>query len=286
MKNEFYSETSRRLLYTIFDDSKQRKTNAFRVHHHTELELGYMVSGEGVYILNNTSYEAKSGDLFLVRTNEQHCVPTIYTDNLVSFNIHISSYYLWSVCSEYIEPERLRLLIGSTPITHRFTNQSELINRIQVACRNSESGRFKIRRLMLELLCSITDEFTPEALADKDNSANRAAMLHMNDIQNAIAFINEHLTEPITLDQIARCANMSRSHLSAVFKHATGITPYEYLLLQRIERAAQLLRHSGSTILVVSQECGFCNLANFNKSFKNITGMTPTEYRQSKQKLS
>ena len=76
---------------------------------------------------------------------------------------------------------------------------------------------------------------------------------------------------------------MSRSHLSAHFKLVTGIAPYEYLIIQRVERAVTLLRETSLSVAQTAQSCGFSNLANFNKAFKKITGMTPREYRQSQR---
>ena len=75
---------------------------------------------------------------------------------------------------------------------------------------------------------------------------------------------------------------MSRSHLSNHFKAITGMSPYSYLLLRRVERAVSLLHESDASILNVAQETGFDNLANFNKTFKRITVMTPRDYRAGK----
>jgi AraC-like DNA-binding protein len=286
MRNEIYTEISHKLIFTLFDSIKQQKSNMFRVHHHAELELGFMCEGEGLYILESENYEIHPGDLFLVRTNEQHCVPTIYTSELASYNIHINSYYLWSVCSEYIEPAKLRVLIGgNTPIKHRYFGREETFLKLKKLSEDALRNRFEIRRLVLELIQGIANEIDlPENFIDRnENSEDRIALLHLNDIQNAILFINENLTEPITLDDIARSANLSRSHLSTLFKHMTGITPYEYLILQRVEKAVVLLRETDTTILCAAQECGFNNLANFNKTFKKVTGMTPSDYRNSKR---
>ena len=107
---------------------------------------------------------------------------------------------------------------------------------------------------------------------------------HIDDIQSAISFINSHLTEKITLKDIAKSSRMSVSHLSSVFKSYTGVTPYEYLLLQRVDKAAVMLRRTDISVLELSEECGFGSLANFNKIFKNITSMTPGQYRVIKNK--
>ena len=282
MKYEIYSETSHRLLFTLFDSSKAHKTDMYRVHHHPELELGYICRGEGDYRLEQERYTAEAGCMFLIRANEQHCVPTIYTPTLDSFNIYITSYYLWNVCSEYISPQRLKMLVGKKgDIPHKYIGKSEIFERI-IELVPYEDKRFEIKRLLLELICGISDAFEPET-GDND-SGDRGVMLHMDEIQNAISYINDNLTEPLTLDNIARRANLSRSHLSVLFRQATGVTPYEYLILQRIEKSVELLSSSELTIIGIAQECGFRNLANFNKTFKKVTGMTPSDYRTSKQK--
>ena len=84
------------------------------------------------------------------------------------------------------------------------------------------------------------------------------------------------------MEEIARAANMSRSHLSTHFKAVTGMSPDSYLLNRRVERAVSLLHESDAYILTIAQESGFGNLANFNKTFKRITGMTPRDFRAGK----
>lgn len=283
MKIEIYSENTHRLLFTLFDSTKKKKTNAFRTHHHPELELGLILNGSGSYILENDTYTAMPGDIFLVRPNEQHCVPTIFTPELCSFNIYVTSYCLWNICSEYVEPTHLAMLVGNSDIIHRFVGRQEMIERIISLCSSPESAekhRHELRLCLLELIISITGEFDENT---ENDLMLKSAMKHQNDIQNAITFINENLTESISLDDIAKSAGLSRSHISTLFKSLTGISPYEYLLLQRIERSIELLRNTDTTVVEIAYSCGFRNLANFNKSFKKITSMTPSEYRESKR---
>lgn len=285
MKIEIYSEGTRQLLFTLFDSKKNRKTNAFRVHKHPELELGYITGGSGDYILENRTYRAKSGDLFLVCPNEQHCVPTIDSPELTSFNIYLTSYFLWHIVSEYVDYGRLRMLINSADgLEHRLRGLGAQVCEIMELCENTvraEASRHCIRFLVLRLVVGITSVI-PES--GDDSQLLMSAVTHRDDIQKAIGFINDNLTEPITLEEIAKSAGMSRSHFSTTFRDATGIPPYEYLLLQRIERAVGMLRNEDMTIIEVAQSCGFRNLANFNKAFRKITNMSPSGYRASKRK--
>lgn len=282
MKIEIYSENTNKLLFTLFDSVKKKKTNAFRVHHHPELELGIITSGKGSYILEDTEYTAAAGDIFLVRPNEQHCVPTIFTPELKSFNIYVTSYWLWNL-GEYIDPARLALCVGNSQITHRFPGYIKFANEIIELASSPENGyenRHKLRLKVLELMISMTDGFKkPEV----DTFKIKNAILHQNDIQTAIAYINKNLTESITLSDMAKSAGMSPSHFSTVFKSVAGISPYEYLLLIRIEHAVELLRSTNMTIVDVAYSCGFKSMPNFNKSFKRITNMTPSDYRALKR---
>ncbi len=276
MKIEVYSEVSHQLLFTMFDSMKKVKNNQFRIHHHAELELGWIIDGEGIYYLGEERFNAKSGDLFLIRANEQHCIPTITTQELSSFNIHITPYFLWNVCADFIDSGKLHTLVNNTlPIKHHFTEMRSTVEKIMLLSQNMDKHRFRIRQAVLELLITLTEQITADELFCGDVSISD----RLYDIQNAIRYIHNHLSEPMTLDKLAQVANMSRSYLSAHFKLVTGIAPYEYLLIQRIERAVTLLRESNKTNMSIAEECGFGNLANFNKIFKRITGLTPRECR-------
>lgn len=276
MKQIFFSELSNQMLFTVFDSRKPRKSDLFRIHHHAELELGYIVEGEGLYHLENEQYEVHAGDLFLIRTNEQHCIPTIHSSELVSFNIHIQPYFLWNVCSDFIENSYLRMLIQpELPIRHCFHDKAKYMEEMRELMKEPEANRFRIRRNLVDLLSVLLFENAlPEGVGESDSISPK-----VEDIQNAICYIQEHLTEALSLNDLAHAANMSRSHLSTHFKMITGISPYEYLIIQRIELAVTLLRETNLSVTETAQNCGFTNLANFNKAFKRITGMTPREYR-------
>jgi AraC family transcriptional regulator len=64
-----------------------------------------------------------------------------------------------------------------------------------------------------------------------------------------------------------------------LFKQSTGLTPYQYVLQQRIERAKQLLRQGNRAIADVALECGFTSQSNFTRAFRRATGMTPKAYQ-------
>ena len=98
-------------------------------------------------------------------------------------------------------------------------------------------------------------------------------------MEAAIHFIDDNITMPLTLDELAQKAGMSRTYFSAVFKKLNGMTPWEYIGLKRIERAKHLLRTTEKSVLEISLDCGFNNISHFNRQFKQTTGVKPVDYR-------
>ena len=91
--------------------------------------------------------------------------------------------------------------------------------------------------------------------------------------------IIRHFSEPLTLAAIAAQAGVTREYFSTLFHTCYGISPWEYLTLRRIECAKERLRTTDDTVLAVALFSGFNNTANFNRLFRNYTGVTPRQYR-------
>ncbi len=273
MRVDFYSEFSRQHLFTVFDSTKTKKENVFRTHHHPNLEIGYICEGEGQYCLGEKQYDAKSGDMFVVRMNEQHCVPTILSERLISFNLYISSYFIWNMCAEFISIKKLQLLIVNADIKQCFSDKGDIIKEIRQLMEKPEENRFLIKRKVTELLIKITDEL------EVNESREEYSLINVDAVLNTVAFINDNIKNPITLNDIIRQSGSCCSSFTKHFKCITGVTPYEYLLLQRIENASRLLLDTELSVLEIAYECGFNSHSNFNKIFKRITGLSPKEFR-------
>ena len=92
-------------------------------------------------------------------------------------------------------------------------------------------------------------------------------------------YINEHCTEDLSLDKIAKLAGFSKYHFTRLFKQITTTTFYKYLNLKRIEHAQKLLADPGIPVTEVALASGFSSLSAFIRMFKLINQCTPTEYR-------
>lgn len=100
----------------------------------------------------------------------------------------------------------------------------------------------------------------------------------------AALWIEAHAAEPVSLEDAARVAGLSPFHFLRVFSAVVGATPHQYLLRQRIARAATLLSEESIPVTDVAFDCGFADLSNFVRTFRRAAGVPPREFRKSSQR--
>lgn len=84
---------------------------------------------------------------------------------------------------------------------------------------------------------------------------------------------------PLDIPDLARVASVSEAHFIRTFKATFGETPHRYLQRRRVERAMFMLRESDRTVTDVCLDAGFTSLGTFSRTFRDIVGLSPTEYR-------
>ena len=98
-------------------------------------------------------------------------------------------------------------------------------------------------------------------------------------IWKARSFIAQHWAEELSLGKVARATNTSSSYFSEKFKEGTGTNFVKYVARTRFEKAAAMLRNADLRVSEIAFACGFQSLSQFNRTFKNLAGKSPTEYR-------
>lgn len=105
--------------------------------------------------------------------------------------------------------------------------------------------------------------------------------LASNKLKLVIDYINEHLSEEISLRVLAGLIGMSQYHFGRLFKQSTGLSPYKYILQQRINLAKKSLVQGNISIAEVALNCGFTHQSHLNRHFKSLVGTTPKKYKSS-----
>ena len=105
--------------------------------------------------------------------------------------------------------------------------------------------------------------------------------LSLQKFQVAIDYINAHLESSISIKDLAQVTQINSDHyFCRLFKQSTGITPYQYVIGQRIEKAKQLLKQNDLSLVEIAMMCGFSSQSSFNRTFRKLVGTTPKNYRQ------
>ena len=96
-----------------------------------------------------------------------------------------------------------------------------------------------------------------------------------------IEYITEHFSEHITVEELAEIAHLSENYFMNCFKKFSGLTVTDYLNQVRIKEVCKLLLETNENVTEIAFVCGFRNIPNFNRRFKEIVDCTPLEYRKS-----
>ncbi|WP_179049767.1 AraC family transcriptional regulator [Nostoc sp. TCL26-01] len=99
-------------------------------------------------------------------------------------------------------------------------------------------------------------------------------------LQQILNYIHSHLEQAIQLTELAKIADISQYHFCRLFKHSMGVSPYQYVLQQRMEKAKQLLQQGKYTIAEIAQMVGCADQSHFTKHFKKYTGVTPRYFAE------
>src|SRR6202011_1388101 len=92
--------------------------------------------------------------------------------------------------------------------------------------------------------------------------------------------VHVKMEDDLSLDEMAQSVGLSTAHFARMFRKSTGETPHRFVLRQRLERAKEMLRAPDARVLDVAVACGFKTQQHFAQAFRDVWGVSPTEYRQ------
>jgi AraC family transcriptional regulator len=99
--------------------------------------------------------------------------------------------------------------------------------------------------------------------------------------RRTLAYIEANLASKMEIEDLANVVALSRSHFSRAFKHSVGLSPMEYVVMRRVERAKALISATKEPLAEVALACGFADQAHLNRRFRDIVGISPGRWRRS-----
>lgn len=253
-------------------------TRPYNEHHHTECELSVFISGNGIYSVHEKTYEFQPGDMFLFGSNEAHCITKIHKE-LNLLNIHFEPRLLWE------NPENIELLGIFNARNNNFSNMlshtdetlKNMLLNIEKEISEKKTGfNIQIKYMLFSALIHIIREYN----CTKSNDLSSSNFSATEKLKEAMLYIDNNLENKITLKDIANVACMTQTYFSSLFKQFNGISPWEYIIIKRVEMAVKMLKTTNMTKLEIAEKCGFNSSSNFYKEFKKITGKNPKDFSQ------
>jgi AraC-like DNA-binding protein len=249
---------------------------SFLAHWHQEIELIYVRLGTAKFCINDDEFTAKKGDLIVVDTEDFHYSASYECQNhldFITFNPSVISqrYHHAHFLHPLVTAEMLRQYHLADDTDHLFDSVRTELQEQQPYYQDIVSAMLREYIYRLRRCHPRKDES-----ADGSDSGRYSDSFH--DMQNLLMYIDEHYNEDISLSFAAEMMNFSESHFSRVFKKMTGINFVTYLNAVRIEQAADMLKNTHAKVTDIALSCGFGNVRSFNRTFKDYTGYTPTQF--------
>lgn len=248
----------------IFDSSISRKNETRSPERRVQVyEIELYHTDSGVSHIDGTAYPIRRGMLLCARPGQvRHSL------------LPIRSSYIW------VRPEAaLKQVLDSLPqCTYiKDPEQTErllqLFTKLQFAMAKAEPEMEKTvhsNGIFLQTLY---------ACMQLCRGADRRPLARKL-IRDAYGYMDKHFCQSCTLQEMAQQLHVSANHLHTVFVESEKITPYEYVLEKRIERAKTLILMGESSMAQIALETGFCSQSHFTAAFKKKTGQTPARYRK------
>jgi AraC family transcriptional regulator len=168
------------------------------------------------------------------------------------------------------EPEAIRLSVTDAHIV-------DLVRRLQTqAIGGQQWGALYVEALSLALASYVYARY-----GNAERTPVEDAPLPALPSERLIAYVDENLGSNIGLTSLAAVAGYSSDHFARLFKRTFQLSPYQYVLERRVERAKAMLRDNAHSIAEIAMLCGFASQAHFHTTFKARTGLTPRAYRKS-----
>ncbi len=253
----------------------------FSQHWHEHLQLIYFLSGEALIGCNSRSFQVKPGDLAVINGNELH-----YGENLgailVCYMIRIDFSFLLSnqidSCqTKYITP----LIQNQISFKNLVQNDGNIIRCVKkmIAEYTSQKAGYElaIKALAYELVVLLLRGYLERIYSEKEHSG---IMKNVRRFQKILDFLDSHYREPITIEQLASMACISKYHFCRLFKELTGKSAGDYLHQLRINNALKLLWESDLNITEIALASGFNDTNYFCRVFKKYRHSSPSQYRK------
>ena len=243
------------------------------LHCHEQHELYFFVSGRGEYYVEGNRYQLRPYTLIVMKPNEFHYFRLTGETPYERYSLHFSE--------SLVAPDDRELLLGPSSVRqpgqeniYPADTRPELIaafNRLDQASNlPADEAELMGRAVLTEILVLILG-YHRRPLPQQD-----AGLITRTIIGEIIVWLNEHLFEPVSLDELAARFFINKYHLCHQFKQATGTSVLSYVLHKRV-LFAQNLRKQGASKTQAARQAGFSDYSAYYRASRRFLGQSTTQ---------
>ena len=235
----------------------------YPLHWHEFLEFEIIESGTAEHIYNGKTYVVEPGDAYMMCYYDFHEVTAITDMKL--YSIHFGKNMLDAEIGQYLDFNKFH---------YHFEEKEagQIILRMLELKEETKNRRLFSRQIIEHIISEIVIAMIRKSTVTQISAAPLP-------VQQAIAYLNEHFLEKITLDELACRLSFSPNYLGHLFKTQIGCTFNDYLNTLRLKYACSLLLSSAISVKEIAYISGYSSVEYFMYAFKKKMHMTPGEYR-------
>lgn len=248
------------------------------MHWHGEFELDFVVEGAGTFTCGGGRVPAKEGDILLLPPNMLHACRT--DGELWFYALVFSPAMVGADGRDRCAAESLRPLVTGARRVGPYVGEGAVhYEEIRVCAKEVFAcvlGEFPHRELLLKsaLLRLFWLVETDRSLCREDGPPQP------ENIRPALEYMIENYHKSISVDKLAQLTHMSKSYFMGCFKKVVGQSAVQYLLHLRVSAAGAALLKTDKKVAEIAADCGYGNLSNFNRQFRQVMGCSPAQYRK------
>ncbi len=250
------------------------------LHFHNLLEVGICRSGRGEMVLNDR-IENYGPDMVTVipknyphTTNSEKGMKSAWEYLFLDPETLLKEYY----DGNEVAFRRLLNLIGRDAFMAGTADCPQLAGIVDSILEEMKDKRAfyveKVKGLLTALLFEIA------RISEKGQIQPVRMHSGMDQIRNALRYVDRHYSEPVRIEDLAKACNISETHLRRLFSAYINMKPVEYLNMVRVLRACEMLRSSNETMAAVAVRCGFSTISTFDRNFRAVIGVTPLQWKK------
>ena len=255
-------------------------------HYHPELELVYIIRGEGVRLIGDNISPFSLGEIVLVGANLPHvwrCSTEYFQHNpnlqaeaiVLQFTPECLGRFLLNLPEAYLIPKLFEKAKSGLLISGEAKTRLEPLMR--AAVHATDLDRIILLLSILRIISETTDIQT---ITSEHHAFKQSNESDVQRIDKVYHYTMSNYQKDIMLEEVAAITNLSITSFCRYFKLITKKTYYDFLTEIRISQACRLLIEDKLPTEIICFDCGFNNKSNFYRHFKKITELTPLEYKR------